>query len=105
MTMRMAVAKSMPLYLPRPQCHRLLTVIQSSRQYGEKKSKITDAYTTYELSLDKVVEGNMGDKNRKFNFTINFSGPANTSFTFGDKNVDYDGQGNGSEVLEPSVGT
>ena len=39
-------------------------------QYGEKNSEITDAYQTYELSLDKVVEGNMGDKNRKFNFTI-----------------------------------
>ena len=26
-------------------------------QYGEKNSEITDAYQTYELSLDKVVEG------------------------------------------------
>ena len=65
-------------------------------QYGDKNDEITDKYQTYELSLDKVVEGNMGDKNRKFNFTINFSGPANASFTFGDETVTLDGRGNGS---------
>lgn len=68
--------------------------------YGGKNSDITDAYTTYELSLDKVVEGNMGNKNQLFDFTINFSGPANTSFTFGDQQVDLDAQGNGSVNLQ-----
>ena len=68
--------------------------------YGGKNSNITDAYTTYELSLDKVVEGNMGNKDQLFNFTINFKGPANTSFTFGDKKVDLDAQGNGSVSLD-----
>lgn len=68
-------------------------------QYGEKNSEITDAYQTYELSLDKVVEGNMGDKNRKFNFTINFSGPANTSFTFGNELITLDSNGSGSVNL------
>lgn len=68
--------------------------------YGGKNSDITDAYTTYELSLDKVVEGNMGNKDQLFHFTINFSGPANTSFTFGDQQVDLDAQGNGSVNLQ-----
>lgn len=68
--------------------------------YGGKNSDITDAYSTYELSLDKVVEGNMGNKDQLFNFTINFSGPANTSFTFGDQQVDLDAQGNGSVNLQ-----
>lgn len=68
--------------------------------YGGKNEEITDAYTTYELSLDKVVEGNMGNKNQLFDFTINFSGPANTSFTFGDQQVDLDAQGNGSVNLQ-----
>ena len=68
--------------------------------YGGKNEEITDAYTTYELSLDKVVEGNMGNKNQLFNFTIDFSGPANTSFTFGDQQVDLDAQGNGSVNLQ-----
>ena len=71
-------------------------------QYGEKNSEITDAYQTYELSLDKVVEGNMGDKNRKFNFTINFSGPANTSFTFGNELITLDSNGSGSVNLQLS---
>ena len=34
-----------------------------------EKQQDTDAYTTYELSLDKVVEGNMGNKDQLFNFT------------------------------------
>ena len=71
-------------------------------QYGEKNSEITDAYQTYKLSLDKVVEGNMGDKNRKFNFTINFSGPANTSFTFGNELITLDSNGSGSVNLQLS---
>ena len=68
--------------------------------YGGKNEEITDAYTTYELSLDKVVEGNMGNKNQLFDFTINFSGPANTSFTFGDQQVTLDENGTGSVSLQ-----
>ena len=55
-----------------------------------------------ELPVDKVVEGNMGDKNRKFNFTINFSGPANTSFTFGNELITLDSNGSGSVNLQLS---
>ncbi|MFR7829943.1 MAG: hypothetical protein ACLU3F_00100 [Blautia wexlerae] len=51
-------------------------------QYGEKNSEITDAYQTYELSLDKVVEEIWVTRIVNLNFTINFSSPANTSFTF-----------------------
>lgn len=73
--------------------------------YGGKNEEITDAYTTYELSLDKVVEGNMGNKNQLFDFTINFSGPANTSFTWGNQQVDLNAQGNGSVNLQLADGT
>lgn len=73
--------------------------------YGGKNEEITDAYTTYELSLDKVVEGNMGNKNQLFDFTINFSGPANTSFTFGDQQVNLDENGTGSVNLKLADGT
>ncbi len=68
--------------------------------YGGKNEEITDAYTTYELSLDKVVEGNMGNKNQLFDFTINFNGPANTSFTFGDQQVNLDENGTGLVSLK-----
>ena len=68
--------------------------------YGGKNEEITDAYTTYELSLDKVVEGNMGNKNQLFEFTINFHGPANTSFTFGNQQVNLDKDGNGSVSMK-----
>ena len=68
--------------------------------YGGKNEELTDSYTTYELSLDKVVEGNMGNKNQLFNFTINFKGSANTSFTWGDKQVDLDDKGEGSVTLD-----
>ena len=44
----------------------------------------------------------MGDKNRKFNFTINFSGPANTSFTFGNELITLDSNGSGSVNLQLS---
>lgn len=68
--------------------------------YGGKNEEITDDYTTYELSLDKVVEGNMGNKDQLFDFSINFHGPANTSFTFGKQQVDLDENGNGSVDLK-----
>lgn len=68
--------------------------------YGGKNEEITDAYTTYELSLDKVVEGNMGNKNQLFDFNINFSGPANTSFTFDDQQINLDENGTGSVSLQ-----
>ena len=73
--------------------------------YGGKNEEITDAYTTYELSLDKVVEGNMGNKDQLFDFTIDFSGPANTSFTLGDQQINLDGNGTGSVSLKLADGT
>ncbi len=78
---------------------------QNQPQYDEKNSEITDAYKTYELSLDKVVTGNMGDKSRMFDFTINFSGPANSSFTFGNQKVNLDENGAGSVNLQLADGT
>ena len=48
------------------------------------------------------MEGNRGDKKRKFNVTINFSGPANTSFTFGNDLITLDSNGSGSVNLQLS---
>lgn len=72
--------------------------------YGEgQKSKsngYTNKYKTYQLSLDKVVQGTMGDKGKNFDFTIEFSGPANASFTFGTEKVKLDNSGTGKATIQ-----
>lgn len=78
--------------------------------YGEglasKSNGYTNKYTTYQLSLDKVVNGTMGDKSKEFGFTINFSeGPANASFTYDGKPVQLDESGNGSVDIKLTDGT
>ena len=42
----------------------------------------------------------MGNKNQLFDFNINFSGPANTSFTFDDQQINLDENGTGSVSLQ-----
>lgn len=44
-----------------------------------KVNKITNAYSTYDLTLKKIVTGNMGDKNQEFKFTIAFASDASNS--------------------------
>lgn len=61
-----------------------------------KGSGYTNVYTTYQLTLDKVVDGAMGDKGREFDFTIEFTGPANASFTYGDEKITLDADGKAS---------
>ena len=71
--------------------------------YGEgQKSKsngYTNKYTTYQLSLDKEVKGTMGDKGKEFEFEIQFTGPANASFTFEGKPVQLAANGTGSTTI------
>ena len=77
--------------------------------YGDgptsKSNGYTNKYTTYQLSLDKVVSGTMGDKGKEFDFTITFSGPANASFTYDGKTVQLDENGNGSVDIKLTDGT
>lgn len=62
--------------------------------YGEvKDNSFENKYTTYELSLDKIVTGTMGDLTKEFSFTIFFEGPSNASFTYGNKTITLDDEG------------
>ena len=70
-----------------------------------KSNGYTNMYTTYQLSLDKVVSGTMGDKGKEFDFTITFSGPANASFTYDGKPVQLDSNGNGRVDIKLADGT
>lgn len=79
------------------------TAAPTGKEYARdsKSDGFTNSYTTHALSLEKVVDGTMGDKGRTYYFTINFEGPANASFTMkNDKNEDVkvvlDGDGKGS---------
>lgn len=65
----------------------------SSYDSTKKSEGFTNAYTTYKLTLDKVVDGTMGYKGEEFDFTINFEGPANASFTYGTTKVTLDNEG------------
>lgn len=62
----------------------------------KKSDGYMNSYTTYELTLDKVVDGTMGDKSKEFEFTINFEGPANASFTYGNEKVTLNNEGKGN---------
>lgn len=56
-----------------------------------KTDTITNTYSTYDLTLDKVVTGNFGDKTQDFEFTINFATNDEnaTSFTQGSTSVNF----------------
>ena len=66
-------------------------VIQSAALgNGESKTAtITDRYTTYDLTLDKTVTGDFGNKNTSFAFTISFDSNDDNavSFTRSDTNA------------------
>ena len=62
--------------------------------YGDEKSEgFTNAYTTHKLSLTKKVTGDMANLSEKFNFTINFKGPAGASFTYNKTTITLDEKG------------
>lgn len=74
------------------------TAAPTGKDYATKSKSngFTNSYTTYALSLKKVVDGTMGDKGRTYNFTINFEGPANASFKMGDETITLNNDGIGS---------
>ena len=62
--------------------------------YGTAKSDgFTNKYTTHKLSLTKKVTGDMANLSEKFDFTINFKGPAGASFTYNKNTITLDEKG------------
>ena len=65
----------------------------------EKSAGYVNKYKTYELSLTKEVTGDMADMSEEFDFTVEFTGPANATFTYaigdetGTQTVTLDDQG------------
>lgn len=55
---------------------------------AEKLDGFVNTYTTYDLDLTKHVTGDMGETDYPFEFTVEFSGPVNTTFTVGGKGYD-----------------
>ena len=78
-----------------------------SDDYGvqNKSEGFTNSYKTYSLSLDKVVSGTMGEKNRTFDFVVRFEGPANAEFTYNGTPVQLNGDGQGSVEIKLADGT
>ena len=65
-----------------------------------KSEGYTNSYKTYDLTLDKVVKGNMGNKGKSWSFTIEFTGPENASFTMGGEPIKLGANGKGSATFE-----
>ena len=61
-----------------------------------KSEGYKNTYTTKQLTLKKIVDGNAADKGATYNFTINFVGPANASFTYGERKIQLDEKGEAS---------
>ena len=70
-----------------------------------KSDGFVNSYKTYQLSLSKVVDGDMADKGRTYNFTINFEGPANASFKMGDDTITLNAAGRGSANIALTNGS
>ncbi len=70
-----------------------------------KSDGFVNSYKTYQLSLSKVVNGDMADKGRAYNFTINFEGPANASFKMGDDTITLNAAGKGSANIALTNGS
>ena len=77
------------------------TAPNKNSQYSQEKksSGYENTYETYDLSLDKVVEGNMGDKGKTWSFTIEFTGPANASFKMGEEEITLDSEGKANATV------
>lgn len=80
--------------------------------YGaESKSEgYTNTYNAADLSLDKVVEGTMGDKTEMFEFSVEFTAPVGTSIKYNDgadKTIEFssadDGDADGLVTMSVSV--
>lgn len=67
---------------------------------GTKIDTIENTYTTYNLTIDKVVTGTMGDKSKDFTFTIQLTDPDNVSHM---TSISYVGPDGGDPETVPVV--
>lgn len=68
--------------------------------YGEAKSAgFTNKYTTYSLTVNKIITGTAANLSEKFNFTIEFEGDAGASFTYGTTTITLDNDGKASQTV------
>ncbi len=73
--------------------------------YGtaNKSEGFTNTYTTYTLNLQKIIAGNMANMTEKFEFTINFEGPAGAKFKYGNETITLGTDGKASLTI-PELG-
>lgn len=56
--------------------------VYSNADKADKTDTITNTYNTYDLTLDKTVDGLLGDKTKDFAFTIVFTNPDKSATSF-----------------------
>ena len=56
--------------------------VYSNADKADKTDTITNTYNTYDLTLDKKVDGLLGDKTKDFAFTIVFTNPDKSATSF-----------------------
>lgn len=64
---------------------------------GNKNSAVENTYSAGSLEVKKVVTGNLGDKNKKFNVTVTFTAPAGKTVA---ENISYV-EGGETKTIEP----
>lgn len=63
---------------------------------GEKNDTFVNVYKNYELCVEKCIQGNMADLNKKFDFTIELTGRPGATFTYEGKTHTLDQNGKAS---------
>lgn len=72
-------------------------VDSTGKPVNAKMVGFTATYTTYDLTLDKVVKGDMGNKGEEFDFTIQFTGgDENEKFSYNNTPYTFDENGQAS---------
>ena len=65
--------------------------VEAGATTADKTGAITNAYNCGKLKVTKTVTGNLGDKTKKFDFTVTFTAPANTTvnsvISYGDQTI------------------
>ncbi len=69
---------------------RLVNDLNGIDDKNGKAKSFENTYTTYDLDLTKHVTGDMGETDYPFEFTVEFSGPVNTTFTVGGTGYEED---------------
>ena len=65
---------------------------------GQKVDSVTNVYTANSLSVEKIVQGKLGDKSREFTVTVKFTAPEGTEV----KQSIWCGTSEETEIIEAS---